>query len=45
MIIVEVLQSDILFVFYISAVAAKEKPPINLVGDVSGRIAILIVRL
>ncbi len=32
-----------LFFFY-TAVAAKEKPPINVVGDVGGRIAIVVVR-
>ena len=30
-------------IFYFSAMAAKEKPPINVVGDVGGRIAIVVV--
>lgn len=28
----------------VPALAAKEKPPINVVGDVGGRIAIMVVR-
>ena len=31
------------FLFSISVLHAKEKPPINIVGDVGGRIAIVIV--
>ncbi len=35
----------LLFFFSCLAVTAKEKPPINVVGDVGGRIAIVVVSI
>ena len=30
--------------YFLAVMAAKEKPPMNVVGDVGGRIAIIVVR-